>query len=470
MKQLYFTSLFFALITIIYQSTPAGIIPLSVDYARYKGKGNYTIIEFYISFYQNNLIYNKNDKIFTAEYKVSIQIQQNDSTLYQNTTHRISNIDSLQQILPSNKFLDFFCFQLLEGSYKAKIKIIDNYSGKMGEYFLEFSINPFPTDSLTLSDVQFASRISQDSTSNEFQKNSYIVIPNPENIYSITMPVLYYYAELYNLTKKGELEGEYSLRVSITDQDGKISKDYPEKIVPKPGDSAVLVGGHNVVTLTNGIYSFNIEAIDLQNGSKVSVSKAFSFLRPTRKKIFEEDSIDISSSDQVLYSAYVNLDESEMDLEFSKAKYIATSEEIKIYTTLDIEGKRQFLYNFWQKFDWDPSDNVNEFKENYFNLANYATLNFSVMKKEGWKSDRGRVLLTYGRPNEIDRYHMSVDKAPYEIWQYHELEGGVIFVFADLSGFGDFELLHSTYSKEFYQPDWERLIIKTRNRIDFYNR
>lgn len=461
--------MFFALITIIYQSTPAVIIPLSVDYARYKGKGNYTIIEFYISFYQNNLIYNKNDKIFTAEYKASIQIQQNDSTLYQNTTHRISNIDSLNQILPTNKFLDIFCFQLLEGSYKAKINITDNYSGKMGEYFLEFSIDPFVTDSLTLSDIQFASRISQDSTPNEFQKNSYLVIPNPENLYSITMPVLYYYAELYNLTKKGELEGEYSLRISITDQDGKIIKDYPEKIVSKPGNSAVLVGGHNVVTLTSGIYSFNIEAIDLQNGSKARASKTFSFLKPTRKKMFEEDTIHILQPDQILFPAYANLAESEMDLEFNKAKYIATSKEIKIYSTLDIEGKRQFLHNFWRKFDRNPTDNVNEFKENYLDLANYASLNFSVMKKEGWKTDRGRILLTYGRPSEIDRYHMSVDKAPYEIWHYHELEGGVIFVFADLSGFGDFELLHSTYSKEFYQPDWERLIIKTRNRIDFYN-
>ena len=57
------------------------------------------------------------------------------------------------------------------------------------------------------------------------------------------------------------------------------------------------------------------------------------------------------------------------------------------------------------------------------------------MSKIGWKTDRGRVLILYGEPNEIERFPNQMDKKPYEIWHYDDVEGGVIFVFADLSGF-----------------------------------
>ena len=62
---------------------------------------------------------------------------------------------------------------------------------------------------------------------------------------------------------------------------------------------------------------------------------------------------------------------------------------------------------------------------------------------------------------------MAIDMKPHEIWHYHELEGGSLFVFADLTGFGDFDLLHSTYSRELYQPDWERLVRKTQGGVNF---
>jgi hypothetical protein len=45
---------------------------------------------------------------------------------------------------------------------------------------------------------------------------------------------------------------------------------------------------------------------------------------------------------------------------------------------------------------------------------------------------------------------------PYEIWFYNEIEGGVQFIFGDISGFGNYELLHSTKRGEVNDPDWER--------------
>ncbi len=80
------------------------------------------------------------------------------------------------------------------------------------------------------------------------------------------------------------------------------------------------------------------------------------------------------------------------------------------------------------------------------------------MGKEGWKTDRGRVYIMYGEPNEIERYPNQTQTRPYEIWSYYDLEGGVRFVFGDITGFADYQLLHSTKRGELRDQYWERRI------------
>ena len=66
--------------------------------------------------------------------------------------------------------------------------------------------------------------------------------------------------------------------------------------------------------------------------------------------------------------------------------------------------------------------------------------------------------MIYGKPDEIERFPSSMDTSPYEIWQYYGLDGGSFFVFADLSGHGSFELLHSDYRHEIKDPNWQQRI------------
>ena len=76
------------------------------------------------------------------------------------------------------------------------------------------------------------------------------------------------------------------------------------------------------------------------------------------------------------------------------------------------------------------------------------------MRREGWKSDRGRVFLMYGEPSEIERFPNQQNTKPYEIWHYNEIQGGVIFVFADLTGFSRYTLVHSTMRGEVSDQNW----------------
>ncbi len=270
--------------------------------------------------------------------------------------------------------------------------------------------------------------------------------------------MLYYYTELYNLQYDTAQPGNYSVHTTITDLQGNVVKDYPIKNYKKPGSSAVIVGGYNVVTLAPANYYLTMEIKDEQTQKTIRGSKKFSFYKPTTSL---KDSAFASSRLDLIENEYLSYTEKELDKEFAQAEYISTKEDRKIYKNLDLEGKRTFLAKFWKIRDSNPQTEINEFRKQYLELVEYANKNYGAMRKEGWKTDRGRVLLTYGMPSEIERYYMEIDKKPHEIWHYQQLEGGVIFVFADISGFGEFDLLHSTFSRELQQPNWERLVVKT---------
>ena len=78
--------------------------------------------------------------------------------------------------------------------------------------------------------------------------------------------------------------------------------------------------------------------------------------------------------------------------------------------------------------------------------------------REGWRTDRGRVLLIYGRPDEIERFPFSNQNRSYEVWHFYQVQGGVDFIFVDKREMGDYELVHSTARGELYDPEWTRWI------------
>jgi GWxTD domain-containing protein len=149
----------------------------------------------------------------------------------------------------------------------------------------------------------------------------------------------------------------------------------------------------------------------------------------------------------------------ELDETFAVSRYIANDYEQDQWKKLTTEdAKRKFLFNFWNSRDKNTATPQNEYKSEYFDRVKTANERYTTIQKKGWKTDRGRVLITYGEPSEIERYPNQVDTKPYEIWKYEQLEGGTIFVFADLSGFNDYVLLHSTMRGELRDDLWMRQV------------
>src|SRR5258706_1912410 len=82
--------------------------------------------------------------------------------------------------------------------------------------------------------------------------------------------------------------------------------------------------------------------------------------------------------------------------------YIITPDERKAFLALRTDEEREnFINTFWARRDPDPDTEENEFREEYYQRITYANENFSS-RIPGWKTDRGRIYITSGKPHSIE--------------------------------------------------------------------
>jgi len=116
---------------------------------------------------------------------------------------------------------------------------------------------------------------------------------------------------------------------------------------------------------------------------------------------------------------------------------IADRQEMEHLEDLPAGERKEAWNRFWQRRDPDPGTPENEFRDEFFARVRYANEHFSVLEP-GWKSDRGRVYIRYGPPDQIESSLHRMYGPPHEIWIYLEL--GRRFVFVDYEGFGRYQL------------------------------
>jgi GWxTD domain-containing protein len=119
--------------------------------------------------------------------------------------------------------------------------------------------------------------------------------------------------------------------------------------------------------------------------------------------------------------------------------YIATSSELDAFVKAS-EGERKRLWEeFWREKDPTPGTPRNEYLEEHLRRFRYSNERFGVPLTPGWKTDRGRIYILYGEPDEIESYPFEMGRKPTEIWTYYDK--GRRFVFVDETGFGDYVLV-----------------------------
>ncbi len=136
----------------------------------------------------------------------------------------------------------------------------------------------------------------------------------------------------------------------------------------------------------------------------------------------------------------------------AKLEYIATPSELNVLKDAPLNDRDSLWYAFWAQHDPTPNTRYNEKEVEYFERIEYSEKHFSHGDK-GWRSDRGRIYVQFGQPDEIQRRPYELYAPPidpmesivvfydsYEIWSYYKTNRQ--YVFGDRTGLGEYVLLN----------------------------
>jgi GWxTD domain-containing protein len=146
--------------------------------------------------------------------------------------------------------------------------------------------------------------------------------------------------------------------------------------------------------------------------------------------------------------------------------YIITDEEKRAFKNLQTDEEReQFIEQFWLRRDPTPDTMENEYKEEHYRRIAYANERFAS-GIPGWKTDRGRIYITFGPPDEIESHPSggtyqrpweegggTTSTYPFEKWRYRYLEGvgmqtDIVIEFVDKSMTGEYRMTMDPSEKD----------------------
>jgi GWxTD domain-containing protein len=159
----------------------------------------------------------------------------------------------------------------------------------------------------------------------------------------------------------------------------------------------------------------------------------------------------------------------ELDSQYKKwlnedVVYIITPEERSAFVHLQTnEEREQFIEQFWQRRNPDPDSAENTFKEEHYRRIAYTNEHYAS-GIPGWKTDRGRIYIMWGPPDEVDSHPSggtydrpasegggNTSTYPFEDWRYRYLEGigeDVNIEFVDPTMTGEFHLTMDPSEKD----------------------
>jgi len=183
------------------------------------------------------------------------------------------------------------------------------------------------------------------------------------------------------------------------------------------------------------------------------VGTSIALAQPPNKKDPSDKSRNVKAEKKDVYKKWLEND----------VPYIITEEEKKAFKALATDEEREnFIENFWRRRDPNPDTEENEFREQYYERIAYANEHFSS-GTPGWKSDRGRIYIAWGKPDSIESHPSggnynrpsyegggNITAYPFETWFYRHLDGvgdGLEIEFVDPTGTGEYRLARDANEK-----------------------
>jgi GWxTD domain-containing protein len=298
---------------------------------------------------------------------------------------------------------------LPEGEFRYRVEILSGEKEGTQEAVLVIR-----KDDYAMSDILLSSEITFDTLGDYLRKGDLRIIPRPSHTFDERFKNLCFYYELYDAPHDLDtLRATYEIVDGESNVVRRISRPI-EKIFPAQAVNC----GISIEGVASGNYRLSVRIEDRDSNMVAQKETPFSIERARRLAV---------SYEGMPY--------------YTEIKYFLSSRDYKTFEKLSDEGRKIFLDRFWQTHDYNTIAARFEYADEKYRHGNTA----------GHNTDRGRVYVKYGEPDEIDLptplEHQ--ESRPYEHWQY---PNGVQFIFVDIRGANEYVLIWTNAMDEQKQP------------------
>jgi len=345
-------------------------------------------------------------------------------------------------------------FQLPRGNYHMSISVqdVNAPSALAGIHTRDFIMPPSANSNFAFSDISFLEAVPKPERlrTNEKPRLGKFFTPLITNNALINQDTLIVYVQLYNLPRL-VTDGDVIERARIIRQGKNVKKPYEDKEID-PENYQIFIHSFDIRDLFSDTYHIVVELVD-EKTQKIlrSTSKKFYVYNSRQEPDFEQF-VNVYAGD--LFKEY---DDKTLTDYIQKLAPISNKQEIRFAGVLrTYEQKRNYLYSFWNRRTQE-GESVMDLWKGYLAALEFVNDQYGLNNKAGWETDRGKIMLTYGAPNDIEYYYASPTTRAHEIWRYDRLDNqtNVNFVFyPEKKDSRDFKLLHSDKYGEINNPRW----------------
>lgn len=433
-----------------------------LSYATFNSPVDGPYIETYLSVVGKTVQFVKNaNGKFQATVQIMMVFKQNDSIKEFKKTDLLSpEVEDTSKI--DFTFMDQQRFPLPDGDYDMEIQIVDKNKPEAVPYksYESLTIN-FPKDKVCVSGIQLVESYKLATTTNVLTKSGYDLVPFSINYFPSTMNNLTFYSEVYNTDTLMKADDKFLLNYYIESYETKktitnyfkFKKESPKKVI-------VVLNEFDITDLPSGNYNLVIEVKD-KNNEQVAFNKIF-FQRNNPAAVFDLQDIAALDVSNTFANKITSIDTLK---DYIKSTYPVSTQIEKLFAEsnlkkADLKTLQQFFYSFW--ISRDAKDPAKAWASYYLEVLKVNN-SYSTSIKKGYETDRGRVYLEYGPPNNITQTISDPSAYPYEIWQYYTLNTQknrkFVFYQPDLVT-NDYELIHSDAIGEVNNPSWQMMLVK----------
>jgi GWxTD domain-containing protein len=377
-------------------------------------------LELYYQVHNSALMFKPFDDVFKAEYSVSIAVLDKKGKKVAGETQEKQVTVATE--VKAKSSADFRASQVnlntAAGKFDIRFTFKDKFSGK--SYSKEFQADgrKFETVDPILSDILFAQAAGPaDTNSAQFTKGNLMVVPSVSRTYGGEEDSkMLYYIEVYPGSNE---QDKLTVQTLIRKRKGDMV--YRDTLTsPVAGEVLRQLREISIESFEPGEYELEVE-LQGRRGKKLDEIKGGFQIKWTEESLLAHN----------------------WSLILRQISVIAESGDMKILEEAkSLDERRQALKDYWAAKDPFPETPRNEMKIEFYRRINYANENFGYLNRPGWETDRGRVLVRYGAPDQVDDYPFSLSSYPYQEWHYYKGGRYRKFTFVDDNHDGDYRLVY----------------------------